>query len=87
MVLSAAVGLVLLGLWFTLLRGVLDDQSDPHGYGMIFSTVFMVPVGALFCLVFPFCFRSGLRLRAALVALLGLLLSVVLAVVVLSLAD
>ena len=87
MVLSAAVGLVYLLLWVLLLNSALGSNPDPHGYTLIFSTFLMVPVGAVFCLVFPFCFRSGLRLRAALFVLLGFLALVVLAFVVLSWAS
>lgn len=87
MVLSGVIGLAYLLLWVLLLSSVVGSNSDPHGYTMIFSVLFMVPVGAVFCLVFPFCWPSGRRLRAALFTLVGFLVAVVIAFAVLSWAD
>lgn len=87
MVLSAGVGLVYLALWFLLLGSAFGSNPDPHGYTVIFSVLLMVPVGAAFCLVFPFCWPSGQRLRAALFTLIGFLVVVVLAFAVLTWAS
>ena len=87
MVLSGGIGLVFLALWFLLLNSAFGSIPDPHGYTLTFSVLFMVPVGAVFCLVFGFCWPSGRRLRAALFALVGFLVAVALACAVLSWAD
>ena len=87
MVLSAGVGVCYVILWLLFLGSAVGSTFDPHGYTLIFSVLFMVPVGVVFCLVFPFCWPSGRRLRVALFTLLGFLLSVVLAFALLAWVD
>jgi hypothetical protein len=66
-IVTAAAG----GLWLFLAFAVVhsrfstDPANDPHGFGLIFGTMFAVVTGLVFAVALPFAFPPERRARVS----------------------